>query len=357
MASHWVLITHDYPPLKGGVARYLSDLVRASGGQMKVIIPTEHGDPGEPVERRAFFGRGLISWWPLVGVMREVAMQDSDARVFISHVLPIGTAAWIASYIGGPRYVVLFHGLDLRLSQRSWWKRWLTQRIVSRARAICVNSEFVASECRTHFPGREPRLLTPGYVPHPLPSRERARTQLGINPDDIILLHTARLVPRKGVDRLIEALHALPLQVRGVSIGDGADRARLEMLAVPLGDRMKLLGAVDDATRDLWYAAADIFVFPVRTEGDDVEGYGIVCLEASAAGLPVVVGKNGGAPETVVEGETGFVVDANNLSALRAAIQRLVDNPALRKRMGEAGKEHIRTTADWSSRWQTLSHL
>lgn len=357
MASHWVLVTHDYPPLKGGVARYLSDLVRASAGQMKVIVPTEHGDPGEPVERRTFFGRGLISWWPLVGVMREVAMQDPDTRVFISHVLPIGTAAWIASYVGGPRYVVLFHGLDLRLSQRSWWKRWLTRRIVSRARAICVNSEFVASECRILFPGREPHLLTPGYVPHPLPSREQARAQLGINPNDIILLHTARLVPRKGVDRLIEALYALPLLVRGVSIGDGADRSRLEALAKPLGDRMKLLGAVDDTIRDLWYAAADIFVFPVRAEGDDVEGYGIVCLEASAAGLPVVVGNNGGAPETVVDGETGFVVDANDLSALQAAIQRLVDDPALRKRMGEAGKERIRKTADWSTRWEVLSHL
>lgn len=357
MASHWVLVTHDYPPLKGGVARYLSDLVRASAGQMKVIVPTEHGDPGEPVERRTFFGRGLISWWPLVGVMREVAMQDPDTRVFISHVLPIGTAAWIASYMGGPRYVVLFHGLDLRLSQRSWWKRWLTQRIVSRAQAICVNSEFVAGECRTLFPGRESHLLTPGYVSHPLPSREQARAQLGINPNDIILLHTARLVPRKGVDRLIEALHALPLQVRGVSIGDGVDRSRLETLAKPLGDRMRLLGAVDDATRDLWYAAADIFVFPVRAEGDDVEGYGIVCLEASAAGLPVVVGKNGGAPETVVDGETGLVVDANDLSALRAAIQRLVDDPALRKRMGEAGKERIKKTAGWSTRWEILSHL
>ncbi len=357
MALHWVLVTHDYPPLKGGVARYLSDLVKASAGQMKVVIPTEHGDPGEPVERRTFFGRGLISWWPLVGVMRDLAKQEPDTRVFISHVLPIGTAAWIASYLGGPRYVVLFHGLDLRLSQRSWWKRWLTRRIVSRAQVVCVNSEFVARECRKLFPGVEPHLLTPGYAPHVLPSREEARTQLGINPNDIILLHTARLVPRKGVDRLIEVLPDVPANVRGVSIGDGVDRGRLEALAAPLGDRMTLLGAVDDATRDLWYAAADVFVFPVRAEGDDVEGYGIVCLEASAAGLPVIVGNNGGAPETVVDGETGFVVDANNREALAAAIQRLVDDPSLRKRMGEAGKERIQKTADWSTRWEMLSHL
>lgn len=356
MDRHWVLVTHDYPPMKGGVARYLSDLVRASQGAMKVIVPETHGEPGESAERRRFFGAGMIAWWPLVSLMRNLG-EDQSAHVLISHVLPIGTAAWLASFVGGPTYTVLFHGLDLRLTQRSWWKRWVTKRIVGRAQAICVNSVFVASECKRAFPWVEPVLLTPGYAPHPLPKREEARSTVGIHPSEIILLHTARLVPRKGVDRLIDVLPHLPSQVRAVSIGEGPDRERLETLAEPLGDRMKFLGVMDDHQRDLWYAAADIFVFPVRAEGDDVEGYGIVCLEASAAGLPVVVGMNGGAPETVIDEETGLVVDANNREALAVAIRRLVDDPALRQRMGEAGRAHVAETGDWSKRWEILSQL
>jgi phosphatidylinositol alpha-1,6-mannosyltransferase len=342
--------------MKGGVARYLSDLVRASKGAMKVIVPNEHGDPGEPVEYRAFFGSGWIRWWPLVRLMRELG-QEKKTRVFISHVLPIGTAAWIASWFGGAPYILLFHGLDLHLAQRTALKRWLTKWIVARAQAICVNSQFVAEECKLLFPGIAPVLLTPGYEPHALPSRAEARAKLGLASDEVILLNVTRLIPRKGLDRLIDVLPELPSNVRAVSIGDGQDRARLEALAATQKSRITFLGAIDDQTRDEWYAAADIFVFPVRTEGDDLEGYGIVCLEASAAGLPVIVGMNGGAPETVIQGETGLIVNAEHKEELLTAIQQLVADPALRLRMGEQGRARVLTQGKWSERWNTLSKL
>ncbi len=356
MATNWILITHDYPPLNGGVARYLSDLVQASKGKIRVIIPTEHGEPGEKVERRRFFRSGPISWWPLVGLMRSLS-KDTNTQLFISHVLPIGTAAWIASFVGGPKYTILFHGLDLHLSQRSGIKRFLTRHIVRHAQHICVNSAFVARECKELFPWVMPVLLTPGYIPATLRSRDEAREQLGLEPDEIILLNVTRLVPRKGLDRLIEVLPDLPMNVRAVSIGDGVDRERLEGLASANKARITFLGAVDHTTKDLWYAAADIFVFPVRKEGDDLEGYGIVCLEAAGAGLPVITGTNGGAPETVVPEETGLVVQAEKSEELRAAIQRLVDNPTLRRRMGERGRERVLKQNRWSDRWDTLSHL
>lgn len=343
MAQDWVLVTCDYPPMKGGVARYLSDLVVASRGEMRVIVPPA-------TERR---------WWSLVGLMRRL-LRPADARVLISHVLPIGTAAWIASWLiscRGGKYIILFHGLDLHLSQRSWLKRWMTRQIVKGAHAICANSEFVARECQRIFPEVQPILLTPGYVTHALPERATARQMLGISPDDVILLNVTRLIVRKGLDRLIEVLPSLPSHVRAVSIGDGVDRARLEGLAKAYKARITFLGVVDDVTRDLWYAAADIFVFPVRDEGVDVEGYGIVCLEAAAAGLPVIVGQGGGAPETVVPGETGLIVDATDSTQLRQAIERLVQDPALRRAMGEKGRVRVLTEGQWSTRWQALKNL
>lgn len=356
MATNWILITHDYPPLNGGVARYLADLVQASQGKIRVILPTEHGDPGEKIERRRFFRKGPIGWWPLVDMMRSLK-KDTNTQLFISHVLPIGTAAWVASFFGGPRYTILFHGLDLHLSQRSVVKRFLTRQIVQRAQHICVNSAFVARECKELFPWVMPVVLTPGYVQKTLPTRDEARAALKLKSDDLILLNVTRLIPRKGLDKLIEALPSFAENVRAVSIGDGADRTRLEGLATANGARITFLGAVDHATKDLWYAAADIFVFPVRKDGDDLEGYGIVCLEAAAAGLPVITGMNGGAPETVIPDQTGLVVQVENPDELRAAIQRLVDDPALRLRMGERGRDRVLKYNRWSDRWDTLSNL
>lgn len=357
MAQHWILVTDDYLPMKGGVARYLGDLVHASNAEMRVIVPTDHPVTTETVERRRFFASGgPFRWWPLIGLMRCLGRRP-DTSVFISHVLPIGTAAWLASFVSSISYTILFHGLDLQLAKRSVWKWWLTKQIVKRAKRIYVNSKFVADECRSAFPEKIPVLLTPGYEPRTLPSREQARKRLSLQTDEIILLTVARLIPRKGIDRILEVLPELPEQVRFVAIGDGRDRARLEGLAKPFGERVKLLGAVDDATRDDWYAAADVFVFPVRKDGDDLEGYGIVCVEAAAAGLPVVVGKNGGAPETVIPEETGLVVDADQRSELTAALRRLIQDEELRKRFGAAGRARVIREGKWEDRWNILANF
>ncbi|MBP9762631.1 glycosyltransferase family 4 protein [Patescibacteria group bacterium] len=356
MPKPWILVTIDYPPMTGGVARYLSDLAAAAKGDMRVIVPLEHPPTKEAVERRPFFHKGVIRWWPLVRLMRDLGRQ-TDQNILISHVLPIGTAAWIASFFCRLRYTILFHGLDLQLAKRSAWKRWLMRRIVGRAQTVCANSVFVAEDCRRTFARIEPVLLTPGYVPHLLSQRAEARNSLNIAQNEIILLCVCRLIPRKGLDRVIEVLKELPPTIHFVVIGEGLDRDRLEALAKPLADRIQFLGEVADDVRDTWYAAADLFVFPVRKDGDDLEGYGIVCLEAAAAGLPIIVGQNGGAPETVVPEETGLVVNADDRAALTRAIQRLVQDEALRKAMGERGRARVMREARWEDRWKTLSEL
>lgn len=352
MEYSWTLFTLEYPPHNGGIARYLAGLVHASVGAIQVVVPEAHPFTDEMVERKTFFGRGLIAWWPLVRHMRN--LSRSKNKIFLSHVLPIGTAAWVASFFGGPEYTVLFHGLDLRMTQRSAWKRWLVKQIVKRAEMIAVNSEFVAKECKRLFPERTPLLLTPGYEPRTLPSREEARKILKIVQEEQILLSVCRLVPRKGIDRAIESFASLPQTARLVVIGEGPDRARLETLAKPFGKNIVLLGALDDRTRDLWYAAADVFLFPVRDEGMDIEGYGIVCLEAAAAGLPVIVGQGGGAPETVVDQVTGFVVDTEQPGKLEEAIKTLLADDNLRQEMGERGRQRVLKEARWIYRWNAL---
>jgi phosphatidylinositol alpha-1,6-mannosyltransferase len=285
--------------------------------------------------------------------MRSLKRRGYD-QVLVSHALPCGTAALIAKILGGLPYSVLMHGLDLRLALRSTRKRFLLKFILSHAKAVFVNSEVVSQEVQSFRPQTKPIVITPGVEAMTFPPRETARTSFGIADGEIVILSVTRLISRKGIDRLIEAMGSLPSHIRLVVIGDGIDRARLVAQASSLGERFQILSHVEDSERNAWYAAADIFAMPVRDEGDDVEGFGIVFLEAALAGLPVVAGKSGGAVEAVNHGETGLLVDPNNVSALVDDLKRLTGDAHLRKQMGAAGRARVMAEFRWDARWDKM---
>ncbi len=355
--SRLALITLDYPPERGGVARYLGNLVQESRGMIGVFVNGTHQaiGPGH-VEVVPMVRTMKPAWWPMVPLMRSLGRRGYD-QVLVSHALPCGTAALIAKMLGGLPYSVLMHGLDLRLALRTGRKRFLLKYILSHAKAVFVNSEAVASEVRDFHPKIKPVVITPGVEPMSFPPRDGSRTSFGIAEDSIVILSVTRLISRKGIDRLIEAMKSLPSHVQLVVIGDGADRERLATQAASLGERFRILSHVEDSERDAWYAAADIFAMPVRDEGDDVEGFGIVFLEAALAGLPVVVGKSGGAVEAVNDGETGLLVEPNDLSALVDALKRLEGDANLRKQMGAAGRARAMAEFRWDARWDKMRQV
>ncbi|MCC6563506.1 glycosyltransferase family 4 protein [Candidatus Uhrbacteria bacterium] len=351
------LITLDYPPEKGGVARYLGNLVQVSHGLMDVFVNETHraGGPGH-IEPVRLVRTPWPHWWPMVSVMRELRLRGY-ASLFVSQALPCGTAAWIAKLTGGLPYSVLLHGLDLRLALRSKRKSWLLRRILRGAKTVLANSQTVADEIRAFDQKLKPVVLTPGVEEMTFPEREPARHSFGI-PDGVFqVLCVTRLVPRKGVDRLLEAMQLLPSDVRLTVIGDGHDRERLLKLAEPFGDRVSFLHELDDESRNAWYAASDAFALPVRDEGNDVEGFGIVFLEAALAGLPAVAGKSGGAVEAVIHEKTGLHVEPNDSKEIAGAIQRLRADETLRRRLGEAGRRRVLQDFRWSDRWDKLLEL
>jgi len=184
----------------------------------------------------------------------------------------------------------------------------------------------------------------------------RARHGIGGAPTVVCV---SRLVPRKGQDMLIRALPAVRARVPGARlliVGGGPYEGRLRALAQRAGvaDAVVLTGSVPWAELPAHYAAGDVFAMPCRTHagGLDVEGLGIVFLEASATGLPVVAGDSGGAPETVREGETGHVVDGRHLTALTDTLVPLLADPDAAAAMGEAGRRWV--AQDW--RWDRLAH-
>ncbi|MFE4513075.1 glycosyltransferase family 4 protein [Kitasatospora sp. NPDC056783] len=180
-----------------------------------------------------------------------------------------------------------------------------------------------------------------------------------------VILCVARLVPRKGQDALIRALPAIRRAVPGatlVLVGRGPDEDRLRGLALRLTEPggVVFTGGLDHAATAAHYASADVFAMPCRTRrlGLEAEGLGIVYLEAAAAGLPVVTGRSGGAPDTVLDGVTGTVVDGRAPAEVAAALTRiLLAPPAERARMGAAGRRWAEEHWTWEASARRLTEL
>jgi phosphatidylinositol alpha-1,6-mannosyltransferase len=170
--------------------------------------------------------------------------------------------------------------------------------------------------------------------------------------DEILMLTVGRLQARKGHDLVLKALGSLPAGspvVRYAVVGDGPDGPRLKALAADLGllSRVHFVGVVPPEALPAYYAAADIFIHPTRVEGEDFEGFGIVFLEAAAAGLPAIGGRSGGAPEAIEEGRTGELVSGTDTEELRASIVRIAASRSARTTLGKAARERVLAQFTW----------
>lgn len=339
------LVTVDYPPKTGGVARYLANLVEASEGRIRVITQ----------DSRRLFRSTWPSWWPMVSMIRN---QPADSVVLVSHVFPVGTAAWISRVFGGPKYAIIFHGLDLRLV-KNFWKRFILRRICRSATALLCNSESTKHDLQQLVTGVVSTMLTPGVEEHHVESRVEARRKFSIDPEAKIVLSISRLIPRKGIDVALRAMgriqHELPVQY--VVLGDGPDRVRLQGVAEETRTAVRWVRNASDEEKWLWLAAADVFLLPVRDEGDDVEGFGIVFLEAAKAGIPSVAGKSGGASEAVRHERTGLVVKPDSVDEIEAAVKKLLQDEGLCTELGKNGRERAEKDFRWEDRWNVLSNI
>ncbi len=327
-------VTLEYPPDTGGVATYLAGLLGAIDADVQIIRPV--------------FRSVWPRWWPVIKLFKHA---ECDVAL-VSHLLPIGTAAWIAKrFFGGSAYILSVHGLDVLHADRSLIKRWLAHQVLKNAYVVVANSEYTAKLVRERVEVC-PVVITPGYVPRSFLTRIEARQKLGIDLQKKIVLAVARLVPRKGFDILIQAMMDVHAQL--VMIGRGPDEERLQGIIHEQKSTAQLLTNVSNEARDLWYAAADVFALPVREEAQDVEGFGIVYLEAAAAGLPVVAGRSGGAAEAIEEGVTGVLVDSRSVQDVKEKIQYLLEHATRAQTMGVAGQRRVLTKFDWSTRTKTL---
>ncbi|MBI5655238.1 glycosyltransferase family 4 protein [Candidatus Uhrbacteria bacterium] len=353
--SNITLVTLDYPPDRGGVARFLGNLVGESDGAMKVLVPEGHATDGPgKISAVKMFRQAWPRWWPMVPEIHK--LKREAAIVFVSQVFPVGTAAWISKLWGGPEYVVLFHGLDLKLAN-SAWKRWLLRRICGGAKALFTNSRATLDELKKSVQSAEAIVMTPGIEKLHVPTRGEARRNLGLDPEKEVVLSVTRLVPRKGIDVSLHAMARIQAKrdVEYVVIGNGPDKERLQKTAEESRTVVRWITDADDQEKWLWFAAADIFLLPVREEENDMEGFGIVYLEAALAGVPSIAGKSGGAGEAVKNDATGLLVKPNSIDEIEEAVLRLLDDKELAVKLGSQGRERALMDFKWEERWRLLS--
>jgi len=305
---------------------------------------------------------GLALWTARAGAL---ARRSGAAFAWCAELKPAGyPARWLSARHAVP-YGVIVHGTELLLLQakmhRSRFRRWTARQLLGGAAVVVANSRWTASLARTVLDAlgrptlaRDVRVVPLGTTPSHFrpgidPRSVRAKYGLDGGP---WLLTVSRLDTHKGIDTAIRALPAVRAAfptVRYAVAGVGSHRPEFERLVATLGlgDAVRFLGFVADDELPALYNAADLYVGPSRRYDLLAEGFGIALVEASACGLAVVAGDSGGVPDAVRDGETGLLVDPDDPAAVTAGITRLLGDPALRRRLGDAGRRAVETYYNW----------
>jgi phosphatidylinositol alpha-1,6-mannosyltransferase len=363
-------ITNDFGPRAGGIETFVMGLIERLPAS-RVIVYTSAQDNTEPYDRKWLedFGVEVVRdkakiLLPTPGVaycVNALVRERNVSTVFFGAAAPLGLLSKGLRRAGVKHIVALTHGHEV------WWSKvWpftLAMKIISRqVNHLTYLGEFTRSaiaQSISKSAGQSMVKIAPGIdTDHFSPQdATHLRSELGLVHKKVIV-SVGRLVHRKGQDVLIEAMPTIIEQVPEahlLMIGEGPYRSYLETRVKSLGiqESVTFIGRIQYADLPEYICVGDIFVMPSRSRlaGLEVEGLGIVYLEASACGLPVIAGNSGGAPDAVLHGETGLVVDGTRKADVAAATVELLLDSKRSKAMGARGREWI--IQEW--RWEIWS--
>ena len=367
-----LLVTNDFPPRPGGIQSFLHGLVSRMPPDAVVVYTSQWRDwqgwdatqpftvvrestsvllPTPQVRARA------------VSLLRE---HECDA-VWFGAAAPLGLLAPAVRRAGARRVVATTHGHEVGWAAAPG-ARQLLRRIATGVDTLTYLGAYTRERLSTAIgPANAGKLhqLTPGVDADMFRPGLGAdlREELGLA-DRPVVVCISRLMPRKGQDVLIRALPHIQTRVPRATllfVGGGPSRRGLERLAAAtrVSGSVVFTGSVPWAQLPSYFGVGDVFAMPCRTRlgGIDVEGLGMVFLEAAACGLPVVAGDSGGAPDTVVDGETGFVVNGDRVDPVATAVADLLADPARAARMGARGRDWVRQRWSWENSVATIQQL
>jgi phosphatidylinositol alpha-1,6-mannosyltransferase len=355
-----LLVTNDYPPRVGGIQTLLHSVCRRlPPDRIAVLAPRWEGtdafDAAEPYEIERF---PTSFAWPTrrtSRIVRDVARGVGAEVVLFGATYPLALMGPGLAR-GGLPYVCGVHGFEYWLSLAPGSHALMRRATGDAARVVVMSSRFVAHVVRTAVPAR-----VPVSVNHPGVDLDRFRPEVDAAPvrerfglgDRPVISCVSRLVRRKGQDVLIRAMASIRARVPDavlLIVGEGPYRGALERLAeqAPPGS-VVFAGEVDAAELPACYAAGDVFAMPCRNRlgGLEVEGLGLVFLEAQACGIPVVAGDSGGARESLIDGTTGRLVDGRDVEGVSSAIASYLSDRDAAAATGEAGRAFVERAFTW----------
>ncbi len=370
-----LLFTIDFPPSKGGVAKYYEDICLNLPSEKITVLANRITDEEkfDASQKYKIYRNNLILKFPIwpkwifsFFYLRKIIKTENIKIILVGQILPLGTVALIHKKIFKTPYAVFIHGMDLGMAQKSAKKSKLAKKILKNSKFIITNSEYTKGLVIGQ--GIEANKI---HVIYPCVNT-RNRTNVNTNSHEAFytkseiskpcLLTIGRLVKRKGHDMVIKALPKVIIKIPNVHYiigGDGEARSYLENIVrqYNLQKYVSFTGKIDGEEKYKLYENCDVFIMPSRNIDGDVEGFGIVYIEAALYGKPVIAGRSGGISEAVLDGETGILVNPEDINEIADAIIKLLSNQDLANKLGVQGRDRVSSEFIWDKQIDKIKNL
>lgn len=372
MTRRLLVVTNDFPPRPGGIQSFVHGVASRLPPEQVVVLTSrwrgwEAWDATQPFPVVRHDTSVLL---PSAAVRRhalELFRERECTDVWFGAAAPLGLLAAPLRAAGAQRIVASTHGHEVGWAALPA-ARSLLRRIASNVDAVTYLGDYTRARLAAAIKPYDVRLrrLVPAVDSEtfrPDAGGAQRRADLGLR-DRPVVVCVSRLMPRKGQDALIRALPEIRRRVPGaalVLVGGGPSRDRLTKLAAGLGvaEHVTVTGSVEHSDLPEWYGVGDVFAMPCRERlgGLDVEGLGMVFLEAAACGLPVVAGRSGGSVDAVLDRQTGRLVDGTAVGEVAAVVSGLLADPAGAAAMGARGRDWVREAWSWESTVRDFTDL
>jgi len=368
-----LLLSEVFPPRIGGSGRWFWEIYRRLPREEVAVLAGEN--PGAEAFDRThnlsvtripltwndwglFSLRGMWNYGRAFERVHRLACRQAVGQIHCGRLLPEGWIARMVKKSTGRPYLCYVHGEEMGCGETSRQLGWMMRRVLDDAQIVIANSQNSATILcdQWHVPPERVRVMHPGVDIErftPAPRDRLTRAGLGWNERPVVLT-VGRLQRRKGHDQMIRAMASVRQVIPSVLyaiVGEGEERPYLEALVREneLTGHVQFLGELDAARLATCYQQCDLFVLPNRNIGGDIEGFGMVRLEAQACGRPVLAGDSGGTAETMRLDETGRIVDCTSATKLAAVVVELLTDPARCDAMGRAGRRWVVEQCAWDT--------